>query len=72
MKSCPFCKCIHPQIEESQLIFHGQIYSGRGYPKEVAEQNNGYRIRCPSCGCQTCWWHYKKEARKAWNKRVTS
>jgi len=49
-------------------IFRRQVYSDR-YPKNVAKQDHGYQIRCGKCGCQTCWWHYKKEAVNIWNTR---
>ena len=65
---CPFCNS-DPEMQEDPTVFVGQVYSNR-YPSKVAKQNNGFRIRCVRCGCQTCWWHYKTEAIETWNKRV--
>lgn len=67
IKKCPHCGS-DAELEEDRNIFHGQCYSDR-YPPAVANQDHGYRIRCVKCGCQTCWWHYKKEAIEIWNKR---
>ena len=67
IKSCPFCGGISVVCMDG-TIFRGQVYSDR-YPKNVAKQDHGYQIRCGKCGCQTCWWHYKKEAINIWNTR---
>lgn len=32
----------------------------------------GWQLRCDKCGLQTCWWHSKEEAYKAWNSRVSA
>jgi len=64
---CPFCGGICKVLIDPKA-FMFQNYSDR-YPKKVAEQNNGFQVRCLKCGCQTCWWHYEKEAIKAWNTR---
>ena len=64
------CQCGRhmTQIEKDDHIFAGQDYGDR-YPEAVAKQNHGYRVRCASCGMQTCWWHYEEEAISAWNTR---
>ena len=67
LKECPFCGS-DAELEEDRNIFHGQNYSDR-YSPDVARQDHGYKIRCVKCGCQTCWWHYKREAIEAWRKR---
>lgn len=67
LKKCPFCASC-AEIQRDRHIFHGQIYSDR-YPPSVAKQDHGYRVRCLKCGCQTCWWHYLKEAVGVWSKR---
>ncbi len=67
IKECPFCGSDAVFVRDPN-IFYGQSYSDR-YPKDVANQNHGFRIRCVKCGCCTCWWHYKTEAIKIWNNR---
>jgi hypothetical protein len=66
--SCPFCGCEFVSIEKSASVFAGQDYGDR-YPRNVATQRYGFRVRCEECGCQTCWWHYESEAVAAWNRR---
>ena len=67
LKECPFCGGL-AGLERDSNIFQGQCYSDR-YQPSVANQDHGYRIRCGKCGCQTCWWHFKAEASKAWDSR---
>lgn len=65
---CPCCGA-PGEIERDSSIFAGQVYSDR-YPEPVCRQAHGHRVRCMSCGLQTCWWHYQQESVDAWNDRA--
>jgi len=67
LKPCHGCDSIAELLRDN-TVFRGQSYSDR-YPRVVANQTHGFQIRCAKCGLQTCWWHYKREAIKAWNFR---
>lgn len=71
LKPCPCCQSDYVERECDSHIFSGQTYSDR-YPAKVATQNHGFRVRCGSCGIQTCWWHYESEADEAWNTRTNT
>ncbi|HBP92925.1 MAG TPA: hypothetical protein DD710_10345 [Alcanivorax sp.] len=67
---CPFCGCNDGRIElqTDHAIFAGMDFGNR-YPEPISRQPHGHNVRCGGCGCQTCWWHYKREAIDAWNRR---
>lgn len=67
--SCGHCGASDLSLERHSSIFAGQIYSDR-YPEPICRQHHGFKVRCGKCGMQTCWWHYEKEAKEAWNLRV--
>lgn len=56
LKPCPFCGC------EAWLYSHGRIFN----------PGIGHRVECEgACHAMTCYWHTKKEAIEAWNRRAT-
>ena len=67
-RRCPFCGSEQTGLQRHGTIFARQDYGDR-YPRKVATQPHGFRVRCDMCGCQTCWWHYPGEAVQAWNAR---
>ena len=67
IKRCPCCGSDEVRIERDDFPFTRQNYSDR-YPRPVATQAHGYRVKCP-CGLSTCWWHYEHEAVAAWDRR---
>lgn len=53
---CPFCG------DDAWLHCHGGVFS---------DVKIGYRVECEGeCHAMTCYWHTKKEAQDAWNKRA--
>ena len=70
LKACPCCKSDNVGMVRNNNIFRGQTYSDR-YPKNVANQNHGFRVACGNCGLKTCWWHYELESLESWNTRLS-